>query len=240
MNDLRGKRIGLFKSANAAKVDFARATQEQGIDSVLRLYGMDRSEIEFVDLVDEDRPRWEPAEKPSELWAQTRQAGWFQDHSEVRALLDGHVDALYEPQGRLVKLEEEGLITTILDLSAIPDWRVQVSNSPYTITVSRELAEKRPEAVVAFLRASLRAAAWIRDNREEAAEIFVKVTYAPNAQWARIYLEGLELEPGFAPRSIAALEIQKRFLLDYGYIEKDFDLKEWAAPQFLAEAAEGL
>jgi hypothetical protein len=46
--------------------------------------------------------------------------------------------------------------------------------------------------------------------------------------------------PNLSPQNIASIEIGKDFMLSHGYIGNDFDVHEWAAPEFLEQAAEEL
>ena len=41
-------------------------------------------------------------------------------------------------------------------------------------------------------------------------------------------------------RTWPASEIAKDFMLSHGYIKRDFDVHEWAAPEFMEAAAEEL
>ena len=43
--------------------------------------------------------------------------------------------------------------------------------------------------------------------------------------------------PSLSPQNLAATEVNKDFMLSHGYIENDFDVQEWAAPEFLQKAA---
>ena len=43
--------------------------------------------------------------------------------------------------------------------------------------------------------------------------------------------------PTLSPYNLEALRINKDFMLSHGYIENDFDVSEWAAPEFLEKAA---
>ena len=38
----------------------------------------------------------------------------------------------------------------------------------------------------------------------------------------------------------SSIEIGKDFMLSHGYIKNDFDVKKWAAPEFLEQAAKEL
>ena len=46
--------------------------------------------------------------------------------------------------------------------------------------------------------------------------------------------------PNLSPQNLASVEIGKNFMLSHGYIKKDFDVRTWAAPEFLEQAAKEL
>ena len=46
--------------------------------------------------------------------------------------------------------------------------------------------------------------------------------------------------PNLLPQDLAAIEIGKDFMLSHGYIKYDFDVHEWAAPEFIEQAAKEL
>ena len=43
--------------------------------------------------------------------------------------------------------------------------------------------------------------------------------------------------PNLSPQNLASVEIGKDFMLSHGYIKNDFDVQQWAAPEFLEQAA---
>ena len=43
--------------------------------------------------------------------------------------------------------------------------------------------------------------------------------------------------PNLSPQNLVSVEIGKDFMLSHGYIKKDFDVRQWAAPEFLEQAA---
>jgi hypothetical protein len=43
--------------------------------------------------------------------------------------------------------------------------------------------------------------------------------------------------PRLSPQNLAAVAIGKDFMLSHGYIKNDFDVHQWAAPEFLEKAA---
>ena len=46
--------------------------------------------------------------------------------------------------------------------------------------------------------------------------------------------------PNLSPQNLAVIEIGKDFMLSHGYIKNDFDVYEWAAPEFLEQVAKEL
>jgi hypothetical protein len=46
--------------------------------------------------------------------------------------------------------------------------------------------------------------------------------------------------PNLSPQNLASVEIGKKFMLKHGYLKSDFDVKKWAAPEFLEQAAKEL
>lgn len=46
--------------------------------------------------------------------------------------------------------------------------------------------------------------------------------------------------PSLSPKNLAQIEIGKDFMLEHGYIQRDFDVHEWAAPEFLEKAGKEL
>jgi hypothetical protein len=50
----------------------------------------------------------------------------------------------------------------------------------------------------------------------------------------------VDMVPSLSPQNLAAIEIGKDFMFSHGYIKNDFDVREWAAPEFLQQAAKEL
>jgi len=46
--------------------------------------------------------------------------------------------------------------------------------------------------------------------------------------------------PYLSPMNLKAIEIEKNFMLSHGYIENDFKVSDWVAPEFLEEALKSL
>jgi ABC-type nitrate/sulfonate/bicarbonate transport system substrate-binding protein len=239
VEDLKGKRVGLPGSLNPDKIDWWRASAHRGVLEALALHGLTASDVELVDVADPDEHVAGQFTRPSQVW--DRRKGGF-GNPEVRALAEGRVEAIFSSHGRTSALEQTGELKAIEDLGRHPDWTLRVSNSPWTITVNTRLAEEHPEAVVAYLRAAIRGGRWIRANPEEAAEVLTRVTFFRDPREVRRLLAetDADLVPTLSPRNLAGLEIQKDFLVEHGYIRRDFDVRRWANPSFLEKALASL
>jgi ABC-type nitrate/sulfonate/bicarbonate transport system substrate-binding protein len=238
VEDLVGRRFALYKSLQNEKIDHRRATSEHGIEKTLALHGLGLSDVKLLDVRDDDDHADAPAQKPAELWAQ-RDRGALT--LEAKALRAGSVDALFDYSvGAARGLEKTGEFKVIEDLDQSPDWTLKIANSPRTISVSTEFAEKHPEVVVAFLRAAIRAGRWINAYPAAAADIFKRVTVYPCAKAIAGVLPQYDLVPNLSPQNLAGLTIEKNFLHTHGYIKNDFDVNAWADHRFLAEALQGL
>ncbi|MBE2213941.1 MAG: ABC transporter substrate-binding protein [Opitutaceae bacterium] len=237
--DLKGRKIGLSKSQNAEKVDWWRGTSERSIEVALGLSGLSRADVQIQDVAHPDNVGLGNATKPADLWT-TRRREDLSFTPEVQALKDGKVDAVYSSFGRAIALERTGLFKSIEDLERHPDWTLQVANSPWALTVNSDFADQHPELVVAFLRASLRAGKWVNANRAAAAEILHRVTYYPTVADVARAIEKIDFIHNLSPRNLAGIEVEKQFLLSHGYIKRDFDVKAWAAPELLEQAARSL
>ncbi|MBE2213937.1 MAG: ABC transporter substrate-binding protein [Opitutaceae bacterium] len=241
--DLKGRRIGLFKSLNKGKIDFHRATAERGIELALQINGLKRGDVQIVDLEDADSPAiLKQASKPAEIWSQLRdeRRGFNGAGKDVLAVREGRIDAFYSNHGRSETLVQSGEFTVIEDLGLHPDWTLQVANGPYTNAVSTQLAKQNPEVVIAFLRASIRAGRWINANRAAAVDIFRRVTFYDQPAVIARAIADADFVPNLSAKNLAATAIEKDFLRSHGYVKRDFDVNQWAAPQFLEEAHRSL
>ncbi len=231
--DLKGRRFGLSRSANGAKIDWWRATSHQGILNALGLAGVASDDIEIIDIANADRGFGEAA-RPSALWAERR--GELVFTPEALALQAGEVDAIFASHGRALGLVRTGAFKIIEDFSRYPDWTLQVSNSPYALTVNTDFAKANRDIVVAFLRASVRAARWLNANREAGAAVLHRLTYHPSIADTATAIARTEFLPTLSDKKLAGIDRQKRFLVEHGYIARNFDSRSWADSSYLEEA----
>ncbi len=246
MTDLKGKKIGLSKSLNLVKNDWWRIQEEQGIELMLRMNGMTRKDVQIVEFpyADDwyDKPDMlEPIENPSELWIKRDHKHDLAFRPLETSLEKGVVDAIYTQTGPFQHLQEAtGKFKAIEDLAKYPDWTLQIANVPAVITCTDEMAEKHPELVVTFMKGMIKVGRWGNENKHAAATILDKQTYYLDVDDTYQSILNVDLVPNLSPQNLAAIEIGKDFMLSHGYIKHDFDVKKWAAPEFLEAAAKEL
>jgi ABC-type nitrate/sulfonate/bicarbonate transport system substrate-binding protein len=243
MTDLKGKRVGLSRSLNTIKNDWWRCQEEQGIELMLMLNEMTRDDVEIVEFPypDDwyDKPEMlEPMYNPSELWLKRDHKHDLAFRPLETALMTGKVDAIYTQSHVFQRLQEQtGQLKAIEDLAHYPDWTLQGANVPATFTVSDVVVEEHPEIVVAIMKGMIKVGRWANQHKHAAAAILDKQTYYLDVEDTYRGIEDVDLVPTLSPYSLEALRINKDFMLSHGYIHNDFDVHEWAAPEFLEKAA---
>ena len=136
--------------------------------------------------------------------------------------------------------EATGKFKAIEDLSRYPDWTLQVANIPAAITCTEVMAEEHPELVVAFMKGMIRVGRWANEHKHAAAAILDKQTFYLDVEDTYRGIQHIDMVPNLSPQNLASVEIGKDFMLSHGYIKNDFDVHEWAAPEFLEQAAKEL
>jgi ABC-type nitrate/sulfonate/bicarbonate transport system substrate-binding protein len=246
MQDLKGKKIGLTKSLNVIKNDWWRVQEEQGIELMLMLNDMTRDDVEIVDFPypDDwyDNPAMlTPMENPSELWLKRDHKHDLAFRPLETSLLDGTVDAIYTQSKVFQHIQEQtGKMKAIENLANYPDWTVQGANVPATCTVSDVACEEHPELVVTLMKGLIKVGRWANEHKHAAAAILDKQTYYLDVEDTYLGIQNVDLVPTLSPYNLEALQINKDFMLSHGYIENDFDVYEWAAPEFIEQAARDL
>src|SRR5271165_3180122 len=246
MTDLKGKKIGLTKSLNTIKNDWWRIQEEQGIELMLRVNGMTRDDVEIVEFPYpddwyDDPEMLDPMENPSETWLKRDHKHDLAFRPLETALEQGTVDAIYTQSKVTQHLQEAtGKFKSIEDLSKHPDWTLQVANVPAVITCTAEMAEQHPELVVTFMKGMIKVGRWANENKHAAAAILDKQTFYLDVEDTYQGIKDVDMVPNLSPQNLAAIEIGKDFMRSHGYIKNDFDVRTWAAPEFLERAAKEL
>jgi ABC-type nitrate/sulfonate/bicarbonate transport system substrate-binding protein len=246
MADLKGRKIGLSKSLNTRKCDWWRITEEQGIELMLRINGVTRKDVEIVEFPYPDdwysNPKMlVPMENPTELWLTRDHKHDLSVRPLEAALLKGTVDAIYTQSKYFQHLQEStGKLKAIEDLSRYPDWTLQSCNLPAVYTCTEVMAEQHPELVVAFLKGMIKVGRWCNEHKHAAAAILDKGTFYRDVEDTYRNIVNVDMVPSLSPQNLAAVKVGKDFMLSHGYIKNDFDVQEWAAPEFLQQAAKEL
>ena len=247
MADLKGKKIGLSRSQNKIKTDWWGIQEEQGIELMLRINGMTRSDVEIVefpypdDWYDNPEMMGPEMENPSELWLRRDHKHDLAFRPLETALEKGLIDAMYS-QSRVLSVlsETTGKFKSIEDLSRYPDWTLQVANIPAAITCSDVMAEKHPELAVAFLKGMIKVGRWANEHKHAAAAILDKQTFYRDVEDTYEGIRLIDMVPNLSPQNLVSVDIGKDFMLSHGYIKNNFNINEWAAPEFLEQAAREL
>jgi ABC-type nitrate/sulfonate/bicarbonate transport system substrate-binding protein len=183
----------------------------------------------------------DPMENPSELWLKRDHKHDLAFRPLETALLKGTVDAIYTQSKPFQHLQEAtGKMKAIEDLSRYPDWTLQVANIPAAITCTDVMAEKHPELVVTFMKGMIKVGRWSNEHKHAAAAILDKQTFYLDVEDTYRGIKDIDMVPNLSAQNLASVEIGKDFMLSHGYIKNDFDVKKWAAPEFLEQAAKEL
>ena len=227
VGQLRGRRLAVPRRVNDA-IDFWRATALQGYQNALRIEGLGLSDVELVDLPIERSYVEEDIEITDALTPAPRLIK-FQTR-EMTALLRGEVDVMfgYSVWGAAVRSQISAV--EIVNLSRHSAMDVQINNgAPETLTVSGSLLREHPELVERYVTQLIRAAQWASQN-SDAARRAIAIETGSAEYW---------LDEGCRPEVtqrlsfsldddlVKALEMRKNFLLEFGFMRRDFDIREW-------------
>ena len=236
ISDLAGRRFALPVWPKLV-FNFWRFAACKGIVSALRVHEMTLNDIELVDVTE----NWDPHERRNVKRRDAPSAPRCEYRGQLRALLDGRVDAVFAkgPEAALLEHEAGGRLRRLFDLRSAPALADRVNNStPRLLTTSREMVEIHPEAVVRYLQTLIRAARWACNHPQGARELIARECGVATHAIERCLEESYaaKLAPAMSDELLETVEIQKTFLLEHGFVEHDFPISEWIAPEPLAEA----
>jgi ABC-type nitrate/sulfonate/bicarbonate transport system substrate-binding protein len=247
MADLKGKKIGLSRSQNRIKTDWWGIQEEQGIELMLRINGMTRSDVQIVefpypdDWYDVPEMMGPEMENPSELWLKRDHKHDLAFRPLETALGKGVIDAMYSQSKVLSVLSETtGKFKSVEDLSRYPDWTLQVANIPAAITCSDVMYNEHRELAVTFMKGMIKVGRWANEHKRAAAAILDKQTFYRDVEDTYEGIRLVDMVPNLSPQNLVSVEIGKDFMLSHAYIKNDFDVEKWAAPDILEQAAREL
>ncbi|MDR7079308.1 ABC-type nitrate/sulfonate/bicarbonate transport system substrate-binding protein [Neobacillus niacini] len=218
--DLRGRRVGIPRH-RYLEIDFRAAQALRGVHNALGLAGLTLDDVELVDL-----------EAPNE----GRRDTWI---TETDALRSREVDAIFVKGATGLQVARAFPTREIVELGFHPDPLVRVNNGvPRTVTVDAELTQH--EGVVEhILTALLRSADWAENHRDDFTRIIAQETGASPNYVEAAYRNG-SLRPTLHKDLLTALDAQRKFLLDHGFLAGDVNVWEWAFPGPLTAAEHNL
>lgn len=235
--DLKGKRLALPDwsdneiPSHARGTSIARGMSLLGYRGALRYAGLGFEDVELVEV-------------PSNRLSSVSGSGngnlrnlW----SGLEALSRGEVDAVYVKGASAVDAARAAGAVVGIDLDALPGQEYRFNNgTPRPITVHEDFVEKHFDQLVRFLDQTLRAADWAADNLEGVNEILSSETRGSLEGVSQAYRNDFHrsLHPDLAEERLALFADQKKFLWLYGFLEHDFDFKDWVDPRPLEAALE--
>ncbi|MFZ7102338.1 MAG: ABC transporter substrate-binding protein [Peptococcaceae bacterium] len=237
--DLRGKKLSVPCFA-VNRIDFWQAMVRRGYKTILEYYGIKEDEVKFVEFtVKEKKDFRKVSGTDNSRWVYNKPQGTVPAHQEeLEMLAAGDVDAIFAHGAMVAEIAELGLAKVLLDISKTN--LLKVNNIyPITITVKKEFAVENPDLVIVYLQQLLRAAEWAKNNKEELCAMIARGQYDTTKQQViktRDHDFHLHMAPGFDPELVELLKLEKDFLRDNGFIQKDFAVDSWMDTSFLTEA----
>ena len=227
VEQLRGKRIGI-PTRPEFSIDFFAATALHGFKSALTARDVSLKDVNVVELPSTEAEIDMKENKKSNIGA-----------SAIKALDEGRVDAIFSGSVKAQQLLSTGKYTAIYEVSENPNLVIPTNNCyPNILTVSKKLADEAPEIVVEYVKQVILAAQWAKTNLSGVVELFSTQLHGSAGDVVKSLPAGFHqrLTPSITTEGLLALEGQKRFLLESGYIKNDFDIEAWADDRFLKAA----
>lgn len=222
--DLAGRRFALPRGGDG-RVDVLAATALKGLVSALSLEGGDPREVEIVDIPLKGRGFEAP--DPSHLHGLRSRQLYGQ---EAEALLRGEVDAIFVKSTAGIALANLFGLHAVAEFGFHPDPKIRInSGSPRVLTVDQRLADERPDLVATLVRTLRRAGDWARGNPDDVRRLVAQETGASEEVVAAAHAPDLHhhLDIGLDPELVAAVGHYKDFLLEWGFLTKDFAIEDW-------------
>jgi len=98
------------------------------------------------------------------------------------------------------------------------------------------MADEHPELVVAYMKAMVKVGRWANQHKRAASVILDKQTFYLDPEDTYQGIKHVDMVPSLNAQNLECIKIGKDFMLEHDYIENDFDVDEWAAPEFLEQA----
>ena len=224
--DLKDRRLAL--PVNHGSIDFNRATALRAYDKVLELEGLSLKNFELVDVI--AAPQAEGGSDVDASGRRIRHRSGYQ--AEIRALLNGDVDAIFVKGVYGVEIARALAAHVVTDIGFHPDPKVRINNgAPRTLTVDQDLLDARPDIVARFLKRIVEAGQWARKHPSETHSFIAHETSSFPDLVRAAYGENVHqnLDTFLSEESIDALVDFKDFLFRHGFLKSDFDARQWVS-----------
>jgi len=99
------------------------------------------------------------------------------------------------------------------------------NGAPRAVTVDAKLLE-HPDVAERVLAALLRAADWAASHPDELTRIIAAETGA-SPEFVETAYQNVSLRPALHEDLLVALDDQRKFLLEHGFLAGDFSVREW-------------
>jgi ABC-type nitrate/sulfonate/bicarbonate transport system substrate-binding protein len=218
LSGLKGRRLGVPRHATQL-VDVGRAQDLRGLLTALKLAQLERDQVLWVDIAGAEYDLRELNADRARRRSVT-----------ADALLAGEVDAIYAKGAVSASLIEEHGLRPIFDINAHHDPLARVNaGTPRPITVDRALALEQPELVARYLAVLLRTAQWAAQHPAEVVDAVAAETGAQTQAVRRGFGPDLhkQFTPALSAQYLKGLAAQKAFLLQEGFLPRDFDFDAW-------------
>jgi ABC-type nitrate/sulfonate/bicarbonate transport system substrate-binding protein len=225
IKDLRGRRFGVERRPEGI-VDFQRAIALKGLVSALSLEGLTQRDVEIVEVLRADSVL-DSHEDPALFGLKRRQSHFY----EVAALIKGEVDAIYVKGTPGIAIANFIGAVQVAEFGFHPDPNIRVnSGSPRLLTVDEQLAEERPDLVATLIETILRASAWAEANPNDTVRFIARESSASEEQVLAANGPNVHKHLGLSltPELVGAVGYYKDFLRDWGFLDGDFDVDQWA------------
>jgi sulfonate transport system substrate-binding protein len=221
--------------------DFWRVAAHKGLKSALDAHDMRASDVEFVDVLEDEDPHRRLNLGKEEVVASD-------DHSEysgqLHALLNGEVDAFFAKgaESAIVVRQSGGRIRKLYDVNNSADIHHHVNNStPRLLTCSDNLLNDHPQVVQTYLSEIVGAAQWAKDNPESLQSFVARECSIRTADIDAFFPAGYENDflPLLSDEFVDLAWTMKEFMLEHDYIEGDFAFEEWVCAEPIQAAISG-
>jgi ABC-type nitrate/sulfonate/bicarbonate transport system substrate-binding protein len=223
--DLKGRRIGVPRKPKSDVIDFQRATALKGIVSALSLDGLDHGDVELVYL---DTEEGNLIERGNAAFLGLKRRYPYGD--EILALASGKIDAFFVKGAEGIVLANQIGAVVVSEFGFHPDPKIRINNgTPRPLTVDARFLDEHFDLVVDLVATVASVGDWAASNPDTAVRFIAnEIGVGEDAVWAA---NGPDVHRRLAltpeDEQVAAFDHFKRFLLEWGFIPKDFDVFAW-------------